>query len=182
MSSLDSLSLSPPFMRCLFNDYSLFDPLRSCGRGWWRWGWGWGWGWGGVSVSLRTSLVSCRGDLPHKSSILWGEWWSIIGARRVIQIWIDWEKTYDKVSREVLWRCLEVRGLLVAYTRAIENTFNRAKTRVRTVRGDSQHFPIMMGCTRNRRLAPFFSQGLWMYWCGIFKVRDHGVSYSHITY
>ncbi|WMV22610.1 hypothetical protein MTR67_015995 [Solanum verrucosum] len=60
-------------------------------------------------------------------------------------VFIDFEKAYDKVLERIHLEMLGSRGVPVAYIRAIKDVYDGAKTRVRTMRRDLEHFPVELG-------------------------------------
>nr|XP_009772600.1 PREDICTED: uncharacterized protein LOC104222955 [Nicotiana sylvestris] len=78
-------------------------------------------------------------------------------------VFIDLEKAYDKVPIDILWRCLEVRGVLVAYTGVLKNVYGEAKTQVRTLEGKSDYFLVVMGLYQGSDLSPFLIVLSWIY-------------------
>ena len=70
-------------------------------------------------------------------------------------VFIDLEKTYDRVPRKVLWRCLEKKGVPVVFMRVIKDIYDRVRTKVRTLVEDMGDFPIDIGLHQESALSPF---------------------------
>jgi len=70
-------------------------------------------------------------------------------------VFIDLEKAYDRVPRDVLWRCSEQKSIPVAYIQIIRDMYNGVRTRVTTLVGDTDDFPIDIGLHQGSALSPF---------------------------
>ena len=70
-------------------------------------------------------------------------------------VFVDLEKAYDRVSREVLWRCLKKKRVSPVYIRVIKDMYEGGQTSVRTLGGVSNDFAISLGLHQGFALSPF---------------------------
>ena len=70
-------------------------------------------------------------------------------------VFIDLEKAYDRVPREVLWWALARKGVSRKYIDLIKDMYEGASASVRTNVGRTEEFPITIGVHQGSALSPF---------------------------
>ena len=56
-------------------------------------------------------------------------------------IFINLKKVYDLVLREVLWKAMKKKGVLVPYIQTIQNMYDEITTSVKTPSEETKDFP-----------------------------------------
>ena len=91
---------------------------------------------------------------------------AIFAARQVIEkhremqkelhlVFIDLEKAYDRVPRQEVWRCLREQGVPEKYVRLVKDTYEDARTQVKTSIGLTGHITVRVGLHRGSSLSPY---------------------------
>jgi len=74
-------------------------------------------------------------------------------------VFIDLEKTYDKIPRNVMWWALDKHKVPTKYVGLIKDMYNNKSnnivTSVRTSDGDTYAFPIKIGLHQESALRPY---------------------------
>jgi hypothetical protein len=70
-------------------------------------------------------------------------------------VFIDLEKAYDKIPRNVMWWALEKHKVPTKYITLIKDMYDNVVTSVRTSDGDTDDFPIKIGLHQGSALSPY---------------------------
>jgi hypothetical protein len=70
-------------------------------------------------------------------------------------VFIDLEKAYDKVHRNVIWCDLQKHKVSTKYIILIKDMYNNVVTSVRTSDGDTNDFLINIGSHQGSSLSPY---------------------------
>lgn len=76
-------------------------------------------------------------------------------GQKMHMVFIDLEKAYDKVPRELIWEVLRKRRVDDRYVAVVEDMYEGAKTRVRTAGGVSGRFEVGVGVHQGSALSPY---------------------------
>ncbi|GKA98392.1 ataxia telangiectasia mutated family protein [Tanacetum coccineum] len=68
---------------------------------------------------------------------------------------LDLEKEYDSVPRELIWKTLVDKGTSRRYIKVIKDMYDGAKTRVRTSIGNMEFFPVEVGIHQGSTISPY---------------------------
>ena len=60
-------------------------------------------------------------------------------------VFVDLEKAYDRVPRELIWWCLRKKGVLEGCITIIQDMYNDCETLVSTRAGDTEYFHVGVG-------------------------------------
>ena len=74
--------------------------------------------------------------------------------RELHLVFIDLEKAYDRVPREV-WRCMREKRVSEKYVRLVKNMYDGARTQVRTCVGLTEKFGVTVGLHQGSSLSPY---------------------------
>src|SRR6185437_5732162 len=70
-------------------------------------------------------------------------------------VFIDLEKVYDKILRNVMWWALDRHKVPTKYVALIKDMYNNVMTRVRRNDGDTSDFPINIELHQGSALSPY---------------------------
>ena len=69
-------------------------------------------------------------------------------------VFIDLEKVYGKIPRNVMWWALDKHKVPSKYVTLIKDMYNNVMTSVRTIDGNTDYFPIKIGLHQGSALSP----------------------------
>ena len=70
-------------------------------------------------------------------------------------MFVDMEKAYDRVPRELLWEVLRKKGVAEQYVEVVRNMYRNCKTCMKMASGMSNSFSVQIGVHQGSALSPY---------------------------
>ena len=77
------------------------------------------------------------------------------GQKDLFFCFVDLEKAYDRIPRDLVYRCLRKKKVPEHLIKLVKATYENARTRVRTAEGNTEEFNIKVGLHQGSALSPF---------------------------
>ena len=79
---------------------------------------------------------------------------SILVCISIFSIFVDLEKAFDRIPRDLIWWCLIKKGVPEEYVKIVQDMFRPSKTQVVTQKDETDCFPIEVGLHQGSALSP----------------------------
>ena len=70
-------------------------------------------------------------------------------------VFTDLEKAYDRIPQQEVWRCLREQGVPEKYVRIVKDTYEDARTQVKTSIGLTSKITVRVGLHQGSSLSPY---------------------------
>jgi hypothetical protein len=111
----------------------------------------------GMTYITMNQFDSCPEDQPRKQFFLIRQVMERYKEQKkdLHMVFIDLEKAYDKIPRNLMWRALDKHKVPTKYVTLIKDMYDKVVTSVRTTDGDTNIFPINIGLHQGSALSPY---------------------------
>ena len=69
-------------------------------------------------------------------------------------VFVDLEKAFDRVPRELIWKAMRRKGVPEGYVRLVQDMYEGAETTAATAAGETKPFPVRVGVHQGSVLSP----------------------------